>query len=39
VADSLDGWAGLVIALGGLAAGATQLVLFWSRPERGKDDK
>ena len=30
--DTLDGWTGLIIGLGGFAAGALQLATFW-RPE------
>jgi putative oxidoreductase len=28
----LDGWVGFALALGGLAAGAAQLTMFWRRP-------
>lgn len=31
-ADSLDGWAGLVIIVGGLAVAAVQLAVGWRRP-------
>lgn len=30
--DSLDGWAGLIIASAGLVVGAAQLAIFWRRP-------
>ncbi|MDH3259908.1 MAG: DoxX family protein [Acidimicrobiia bacterium] len=29
---TFDGWTGLIIALGGLAAGVAQLAVFWRRP-------
>jgi putative oxidoreductase len=29
---TFDGWVGLIIALGGLAAGAAQLAAFWRKP-------
>lgn len=32
-ADSLDGWAGALIAVGGLAAGYGQSLVFWEKPE------
>lgn len=35
LADRLDGWAGGLIALGGVLAGAVQLALFWSKPDQG----
>ena len=32
LADMLDGWVGLAIVIGGLAAGVAQLAMFWRRP-------
>lgn len=32
VADALDGWTGMGLALAGLAAAALQLAVFWRRP-------
>ncbi len=32
-ADSLDGWVGALIALGGLAAGYAQSLVFWEKPQ------
>lgn len=33
LADTLDGWTGASVVLGGLAAGALQLAASWRRPE------
>jgi len=38
LADTLDGWAGLAIAVGGAAAGALQLAVGWRRPTRNTTD-
>ena len=32
VATALDGWRGMLIALAGVLAGASQLAVFWSKP-------
>lgn len=32
LAGTLDGWAGLVLAIGGARAGVAQLAAFWRRP-------
>lgn len=38
-ADSLDGWTGLAIAVGGAVAGALQLVVGWRRPTGNATDR